>query len=156
MPLTISAVHSTAVTMSSEKLPLLPKHKTVAEDSEPAMPLWKGVATLGASCGGVGILSMPVCMHHAGWALGTLITIAIGLLSDVSLCMIIRSAQLTGEFAFPDIGFQCYGVQGRSAVLAALMATLLGCALTVLLVVCQLSQVLPLARCLLSASAACG
>ena len=46
------------------------EHKILVEKPEGAdegAPLWSGVATLGATALGVGILSMPICMHYAGW-----------------------------------------------------------------------------------------
>ena len=127
-----------------EEMPLLAEHRQQDPQVgvEKGAPLWKGIATLGASCGGVGILSMPICMHYAGWVLGTIITIAVGVLADASLCMIVTCCRLTGESTFPGIGQKCYGSRGHTAVLVTLLATLLGCAICVLLVVCQLSQII--------------
>eukprot|EP00668_Euglena_longa_P032022 GGOE01041305.1.p1 GENE.GGOE01041305.1~~GGOE01041305.1.p1 ORF type:complete len:426 (-),score=145.67 GGOE01041305.1:205-1386(-) len=97
-----------------------------------------GATNLTASILGISILSMPLVVFNAGYRLAPFIILLMGALGDVSLCLIVRAAQLTSETSFAGIGHKCFGSVGDAAVLVSLLSVLLGCCVTVLIVVAQL------------------
>eukprot|EP00667_Euglena_gracilis_P012105 EG_transcript_12398 len=97
-----------------------------------------GVTNLTASILGITILSMPLAVAYAGYGLAPVIILFMGALGDLSLCLIVRAAQLTDEGSYAGVGRKCFGHAGDAVVLAALLSVLLGCCVAAVIVVEQL------------------
>jgi len=99
-----------------------------------------GATNLGASMLGMTIISMPLATAYGGYVLGPIVIVGMGLLADLSLCVLVRAAQLTQEKTFAGLGRRCMGPAGDAMVLTALLSILLGCAVTSVLIVAQLAS----------------
>jgi len=138
----------------SETATLLPQgtpgrprsHSHPIDDEGPAPPLTRSaiLSLIGASANlmatsmGTGMLALPIAVYYSGAVTGTVLIIAMAVLSDISLVFLVKASKQSGMTNLQELGRYYYGQQGELVVNISLIALLLCASLSVLIAIAEL------------------
>ena len=95
-------------------------------------------ANLMATSMGTGMLALPIAVYYSGAVTGTVLIIAMAILSDISLVFLVNSAKQSGMTNLQELGRYFYGPNGELIVNVSLVALLLCASLSVLIAIADL------------------
>jgi sodium-coupled neutral amino acid transporter 11 len=95
-------------------------------------------ANLMATSMGTGMLALPIAVYYSGAVTGTVLIIAMAILSDISLVFLVNAAQQSGTTDLQGLGRYYYGPNGEMMVNTSLVALLLCAALSILIAIADL------------------
>lgn len=95
-------------------------------------------ANLMATSMGTGMLALPIAVYYSGAVTGTVLIIAMAVLSDISLVFLVKAAKESGTKSLQELGRYYYGPQGELIVNVSLVALLLCASLSVLIAIAEL------------------
>ena len=61
---------------------------------------------------GSGVIGIPYALHRAGFVLGIFLLIIIGILTDYSLCILVKSGNIAGVSTYQDVVEAAFGRPG--------------------------------------------
>ena len=95
-------------------------------------------ANLMATSMGTGMLALPIAVYYSGAVTGTVLIIAMAILSDISLVFLVNAAKQSGTKNLQELGKYYYGPNGELIVNVSLIALLLCASLSVLIAIADL------------------
>ena len=95
-------------------------------------------ANLMATSMGTGMLALPIAVYYSGAVTGTVLIIAMAILSDISLVFLVKAAKQSNTTNLQELGRYYYGHQGELIVNVSLVALLLCASLSVLIAIADL------------------
>ncbi|KAK4057963.1 hypothetical protein OIO90_001182 [Microbotryomycetes sp. JL221] len=78
--------------------------------------LFAGIANMSNSILGAGIVGLPYALREAGFFVGLILLVVLGLVTDWTIRLIVLNAKMSGRRTYIDIMDSCFGPRGRAAV----------------------------------------
>ncbi|KAK4055630.1 hypothetical protein OIV83_000176 [Microbotryomycetes sp. JL201] len=78
--------------------------------------LFAGIANMSNSILGAGIVGLPYALREAGFVVGLVLLVILGLVTDWTIRLIVLNAKMSGRKTYIDIMDTCFGPRGRAAV----------------------------------------
>ncbi|KAM0788841.1 hypothetical protein ACM66B_002926 [Microbotryomycetes sp. NB124-2] len=78
--------------------------------------LFAGIANMSNSILGAGIVGLPYALREAGFFVGLILLVVLGLVTDWTIRLIVLNAKMSGRKTYIDIMDTCFGPRGRAAV----------------------------------------
>ncbi|SCV71054.1 BQ2448_3816 [Microbotryum intermedium] len=91
---------------------------------DPEVPEWlstgagllANIANMSNSILGAGIIGLPYALREAGFVMGIVLLVVLGVVTDWTIRMIVLNAKMSGRRTYIDIMDTCFGPHGRAAV----------------------------------------
>ena len=99
------------------------------------LAILSAAANLMATSMGTGILALPIAVYYSGAVTGTVMIIAMAIISDVSLVFLVEAAKHSGLGTLQQMGRFYYGPKGELMVNVSLILLLLCASLSILIAV---------------------
>jgi len=80
--------------------------------SEKPVGILETVFNFANSIVGAGIIGLPFAMHEAGFVLGIILLIAVGIVTDVSLYLLISASEIANRGSYQSLIYHCFGKWG--------------------------------------------
>ncbi|KDE07865.1 hypothetical protein MVLG_01959 [Microbotryum lychnidis-dioicae p1A1 Lamole] len=93
-------------------------------EADPEVPEWvstgagllANIANMSNSILGAGIIGLPYALREAGFVMGIVLLVVLGVVTDWTIRMIVLNAKMSGRRTYIDIMDTCFGPHGRAAV----------------------------------------